>query len=251
MTTPRIGQITAPPFKNSHIDDLASALVKRFEAVAGRDHLLKHGMRFRELYEQVIYPDYEIELVEDVDLAFDSAGKKVLGVYDVEGNTVMIDRSINEQSGDPRRTFTLHHEVLGHGVLQGSWLRQERERFPNFLVSTEESIGSEVVSTLERQANRFAAITSAPPWLVDAALILTFRPTKPFVYLRPSQYWLDVRGTSRPYDVTSHANLCERLAFFIRDWFDGLSVQSLSYRVSTSRLVADRSLQIMLRRAAV
>lgn len=253
MNPAHTGQINAPPYSRSEIIRTAEDLIRRYVAAVGREKILQYGMCFKDLYEHVVYPDFEIELIDGEAIGIGDAGGKNLGLFDVEGNTVFIDNSIGPHSGDPRRTFTLHHEVLGHGVLHGPWLRSDIKRLRQapFFVTTEASLDPAVMNTLEQQANLLAAHTSAPAWLIEAAIILCFRPTKPFVYFEPCEYWLDVRGQNRRYHVGSFNELCRLVAFHIRGKFDGLSIESLSYRVRECRWMADRSQRIRLSRVAV
>ena len=253
MTRAQRQSTPAPPLTHDEIMRRADAILSKYEAAVGRDSIIRDGMRFRDLYESVVYPDYEIELVEGVDLGVDADGYKILGVYDVEANTAFIDACIGPDSGDPRRTFTLHHEVLGHGVLQGAWLRKrltDEERSP-FVVTTEHSLSPRTIRELERQANAFAARTSAPPWLLDVAVFECFRPTKAFIYLGPTQYWLEAYGISRPYQVESLHDLCRCMALQVRRRFDDLSTESLAYRIADSSWVHDRTRRVELRRVAL
>ncbi len=252
MTQSSRRSIPAPPFTNAEIMRRADAIIAKYESVVGRDSIIESGMQFRDLYESVVYPDYEVEIVEGVELGVDDDGCKILGIYDVEANSAFIDVSIGPESGDPRRTFTLHHEVLGHGVLQGPWLRQRlaEEGRSEFIVTTETSLSPRTIQHLERQANAFAARSSAPPWLIDIAVFECFRPSKPFIYFGPSKYWLETYGVSRPYQVESLHELCRQIAFPIRRRFDGLSTESLAYRLAESNWVADRTRRIALQRVA-
>ena len=80
---------------------------------------------FDAIYSEIIYPMYEIEIKEIAISDLMKKAPKFLGEYDPFENTAYIDRIINEDSDDPRRAFTLWHEVGGHGILQGDWLRSE------------------------------------------------------------------------------------------------------------------------------
>lgn len=76
------------------------------------------AISFSSVYDNVVYPQYEIIVEEGCDLGVDDEGQKILGEYDPLSNIAYIDDAISEESNDPRRTFTLWHEVGGHGVLQ-------------------------------------------------------------------------------------------------------------------------------------
>ena len=255
MTQSRNDRLKAPPFSREQISHFSKALVDQYMKRVGEDRFLENGMCFPELFEEVIYPDYEIELIEGADLGRDCNGKKLLGMFDVEANTVFIDQSIGPESGDPRRTFTLHHEIIGHAVLHGPWLRAEFERLKQrpFLATTQDSIDEMTTDRLERQANLIAGQTSAPTRLVKYALMRKFMLTKKLAFFGgPCGYWLEVDGASRRFNVDDFSDLCRIIARLIQDRFDGLSIQSLSYRVAECSLIDDRSRSgVRLYRAAV
>ena len=84
MNEPRIGRLSAPPFSREQIIDRAQEIIARYAAVVGKHQILQRGLCFRELYEEVIYPDHEVELIEGTDLGYDTKGRKLLGMFDVE-----------------------------------------------------------------------------------------------------------------------------------------------------------------------
>src|SRR5437016_4462903 len=115
-------QIQAPPLRRQEIIERAGQLIEQYRRVVGTTRIFHYGLHFDDVYEQVIYPEYQIGLDESQDLGTDAVGKKILGWFDPVQNKVFIDRSLKD---DSRRAFTLWHEVGGHGVLQGAWLRDQ------------------------------------------------------------------------------------------------------------------------------
>jgi hypothetical protein len=93
------------------------------------------GIRFQVVYEEVIYPDFGIELQEGLDLGFDDSGKKLFGRFLPMENIVQIDRIISDDPNHPQRAFTYWHEVGGNGVLQGDWLRKQLKLHGGSMVS--------------------------------------------------------------------------------------------------------------------
>lgn len=228
-----------PPISHSQVVLTSQNLVQQYVLLVGKEHILRHGMCFDTLYEEIIYPRYGIVLDESRDLGVDGKGTEIIGGYYPRENIASVDLKI----GDPRRTFTRFHEVVGHGVLQGRWLRENMEN-GRITTTADDLAHHETVDALERQANYCAALTAAPDWLVDAAIALAFRPTKFFVFVRPSEYSLNpVRGAPMRSRIADFPELCRNIARFIQPWFDGLSVESLGYRVQKSRLVRDLSKQ--------
>jgi len=238
-------EIRPPKFSNRKVIELAENLSYKYLLSRPQD-LEFLAIGFDVVYEQVIYPEYEIMLVEDDDLGFDGDGEKILGMYDPLENTAYIDRSLDPM--DPRYTFTRWHEVGGHGVLQGRWLRSELERLnrTSRLITTSHSISFETESVLERQANLFAAHAGAPFALLDHVIHETFDLSRPFRYCGRGRY--DVKGKS--YDVTSLNDLCRLIARHIQSRFGGLSLESLSYSIEKLKIVKDCTSRVQLHRKA-
>jgi hypothetical protein len=197
----------------------AEVFVDEFTRIlGGKRDLVKNGLQFDRVYEEVIYPNYGIGLDEETDLGFDDAGRKIFGYFEPGENKAYIDLSLRK---DPRREFTRWHEVAGHGILQGAWLRKLMSRG----VTTEDDLAPGTINVLERQANLFAANAAAPLWLVDAMIVRVFRPTKPFFYPGPCGYWLDANGWSRQYHILSF----DDLQVFVVQELEGLACADLKH----------------------
>ncbi|MSR60083.1 MAG: hypothetical protein EXS05_20995 [Planctomycetaceae bacterium] len=230
----------------------AEALTHRYAEELGIGALL--GMNIDIMYERVIYPDFGIVIHEDQDLGFDLHGSKILGEFDPISNTVYIDEELHPRNGDPRRTFTLSHEVGGHAILQGDWLRSELKRLKcnRRIVTTEQLLDLETENVLERQANMFAAHMAAPTWLMNHWIERIFKINRrQFRYIGPGQYCLDVRGHSHFHTVADYTDLCRRISFYLKPFFGGLSVEALTYRIAETGWVVDHTeSQFRLRRTA-
>lgn len=233
-------RINPPPYTRQQIVQFAEELSKRYARSVDPEVALL-GISFDAVYEQIIYPEYEIVLVEDQDLGFDDGGEKILGEYDPSSNTAYIDVSLHPSMKDPRRTFTCWHEVGGHGVLQGRWLRNELRRVRDALrvVTTEESLDLATTNALERQANLFAAHAGAPNWLLWYVIEQTYNLTRPIRYIGPGKYCLDVRNHCVYYNVEDFNHLCRIIASHIQFRFGWMSVEALSYRIEQLPLVVD------------
>ena len=235
-------QIRPPKFSNAEIILRAEELTKKF-ARSIEPEIASAYTSFDAIYQEIIYPEFEIEIREDCDLGFDENDAKILGEYDPQGNVVYIDQSISQNSNDPRRAFTLWHEVGGHGVLQGDWLRHEWNRISSRsrLVTTERSITDQTIDILERQANLFAANAGVPLWLLEHRMRQVFQPTRPFRYIGPSRYCLDVNGRCRYGYVESFDDLCRFIAYYVKSSFGGVSQECIGYQVGKTYLVKDVS----------
>jgi hypothetical protein len=199
-------------------------------------------MSFELIYEDILYPEYEIDFEDDCDLGCDADGEPILGEYDPDKNHICIDRALRNMAelNGRKRIFTIWHEVA-HAILHRTWLRAEASRLGvKKLVETELSLEPDVESKIERQANLFAAHAAAPTWFLDYVLRETFGlRNRSLRYTAPGRYCLYVRGADLFYEVSSFGNFCALIAYHIRNRFGGLSVEALSYRVAQSRYVLD------------
>ena len=98
------------------------------------------------------------------------------------------------ETNDPRAVFVAVHETVGHGVLQGRFLREHAAKFPE-LLSTEASIGLtksgfdwSQMNTFERQANTFASHVIAPRTYVYCLWVKLFGTDRKMRYAGPGRY---------------------------------------------------------------
>ncbi len=236
-------RIEAPPFSDRRIVQTAEDMTRKYVRATNPDPVLL-TINFDHIYENYIYPEYGIALEEDCNLGHDEQGKKILGRFDVDTNTAYIDTSLGPGSRDPRRTFTCWHEVGGHGILQGQWLRRELSRFNHTrsIVTTEESIDGRTHYELDRQANLFAARAAAPTWFLRRVIQETYQPTHPLRYIGPGRYCLSVNKATRYRDAEDFGHLCRIVAYYINWRFGGLSLEALGYRLVQIGFITDASL---------
>jgi len=239
MTARQVPGIRPLQLSRRKIIEAAEELSLRYVDELGTAAYL--GMNFDLMFERVVYPDNEIILREGCSLGYDLCGLKVLGRYNPLNNTVFIDAELCV--GHPRRIFTLNHEVGGHAFLQGEWLRSEFRRIKRELPldTTEVHLDVRTENTLEYQANIFAAHMAAPDWLLDHWIKKRFRTDRPFRYIGPSGYCLDVAGKSQHHTIETVNDLCRIIALKIAPFFGGLSVESLSYRIEERGWIVDET----------
>lgn len=242
--------IRAPKFRPAQIIQSAKRLSRQYAEKVGLRLVLAGGLTFESVHKHFILPYYGIQLIEDIDLGVTGDGKKILGQYDVENNIAYLDSCMNRDKGDPRRVFTCWHEVGGHGILQGDWLRSELRRIDRnpMIVTTETSITPQTTAVLERQANLFAAHAAAPHWLITHAVQRTFQLSRPFRFIGPGVYCFDVGSGTRYRDIGSFGELCRVIAHYIHGYFGGLSKEALGYRIEESRIAIDQTRGLTLPR---
>jgi len=94
---------------------LASDCTQQYINEMGWNSLNDIRISVTDIYETVIYPMHDISLDTTLDLG-EYSGQRVLGKMIPSEKIILIDKSINEPSGDPRFPFTLSHEI-GHALL--------------------------------------------------------------------------------------------------------------------------------------
>ncbi len=224
-----------PEISREEIVRQADLLDRAYREIAGARAVL--GTRFDHVYEQVIYPKYEIGLVEHIDLGVDEQGAKIFGYFDPRENVAYIDVSLRN---DPRREFTCWHEVGGHGILQGAWLRSFFPAGNKVVVTTEASLDPATTAGLEWQANTFAAYGAAPSWYLNHAFTSIFRSPRPFVYSGPGNYDFEAKFGTKTHWISDFGKLCYQIACYIQRYF-GLSKEALGYRIEDSILAIDQT----------
>ena len=239
MTRPSRGSIGAPPLSRREIVTQAEALAERFllDFWNGRVQTRLICISFDAVYDNLIYPEYEIRLIEDEDLGVGENGEKILGRYDPHSNTAYIDHSLRN---DPRRVFTCWHEVAGHGVLQGEWLRRRHVK-DGAVTTTQSTLSPMTVNTLERQANIFAAHAAIPTALLAQAISDVFDPDGAFEFRGPGTYTFSVNRRTLRRNIGDFAAYSWMVGSFLRNRFGWISAECISYRLQDINFVRDRS----------
>ena len=229
----------APSLTRSEIIGAAGQLIQRYIEIRGCQYVDRVGIDFDDVYNTVIYPEYEIGLVEDEGLGFDCKENRILGRFDVASNTAYVDASLRIGTGDPRRAFTCWHEVGGHGVLQGAWLR-DRLRLhsaPSSIITTDAALTPATESVLKRHANVFTVNAAASLWLVQREIVRVFNSSHPFRYCGPCRYGFEVHGRYLTHYVGDFDELCSWIACHIKKKFWGLFTEAVSNRAKESGFV--------------
>lgn len=219
-----------PPLSRASIEKIADGLFCDYVNVCAPNDFDRRGMNFEDFYERVLYPTFEFRFGLP-GFVTPASGNGMLGEYRPLTNEILLYCAPD----DPRFTFTRAHEV-GHAILHGPMLRaflKGRQRSVR-LISNVSAISGSTASRSEIQANQFAAAIAAPMRLVSWAIRRVLAPTKPLVFLRSGPYCLTADGQSQSMWLETYSDLCVAVALRIRRFFDGLSVQALSYRVEIS-----------------
>jgi hypothetical protein len=194
----------------------------------GADYLLNVGIEFDEVYEAIIYPEFEVYLEKNVNLGVDDFGEQILGRYIPKDNTALLDKKLFD-TRDPRRVFTEWHEVAGHGVLQGVFLRKNAIKYDK-LYTTDKSMKF-IENSFERQANTFAANIAAPRSYVWCVFRKLFGSRRKIKYCGPGKYSLCFNDNTWFVSVSSPFELAWTIAKRIQHYFWGLSAEVIAYQL--------------------
>jgi hypothetical protein len=220
------------PTSEQELRKRGQAVFWEYVREVGENYLFSHGLDFDEAYDAVIYPNYEIELYKETDLGVDDEGMEILGEFLPKDNVALINKRLFERN-DPRRVFTMSHEVVGHGILHGKFLRENARKYPK-LHTTEEGIKQSIwkhFNTFEWQANTFAASFIAPAGYVLALYWKLFGTKRRINYVGPGRYSLCFNDNTFYVNVASPYQLAWIIAKRIKHYFWGLSTESLLYVV--------------------
>lgn len=216
------------PMSEQQICQRAHKLFWDYVREVGESYIMRVGIDFDDVYDSIIYPNYEICLDTSIDLDVDDRGDEILGQFLPEDNTVLISSRLIARN-DPRRVFTTLHEVVGHGILHGNFLRKNSKNYPN-LYSTEESMKL-IENTFEGQANAMAVNFLSPEGFVLALYRKVFGTWRKINYIGPGRYNLYVNGVDCSVWAASPYQLAWAVAKRIKHYFWGLSTESIMYRV--------------------
>ena len=210
------------------IKALTKSLLKEHRDAMGWTKPDQVRFDLREIYETVLYPKYEYELITNMDLGFVDQ-LKVLGKVIMEDRVVLLDRSIAPPNQHPQFVFTMGHE-FGHSILHQS----ERELFrctsPMITRPTQDDI-------LEIQANAFSENLLMPDGWVIYRFRQCYETERPFRYVGKGTYWFTQYGVSRKLSVSSYTDLCRLVGLPLCKYFSNTSKTSMSLKLHKLGLV--------------
>jgi len=204
---------------NAEVIKLASVCVQKYIQEMGWKVPNDITMNILEIYESVIYPEYEISLNTEHNLGTNGE-QKILGKMLSKEKIILIDRSINEESHDPRFTFTLGHEI-GHAVAhvgQSAYFR-----------CTEYTIYDKVQNLQEYQANLFAENIIMPDGFVKNRFEYYYDVNRPILYKGAGCY--NIGMGNKKIDINSLAHFIWILAAPLTGYFSNISKESLAYKI--------------------
>ncbi len=222
------GKVKRNNSTNNSIINLANRCLEQYFEEKGYYLPEDKIINIDEIYESVIYPEYEIILSTNYDLGFiEDTEDKILGKTIPKERVILIDKSLAPESGDPRYTFTLGHEI-GHGLLHADKKQLFRCSSKSIFKGT---------NLYEKEANCFSENLLMPRRLVFYRFVQYYKPSKPIIYRGEGEYWLGYSGKTKKQNVYSFQDYCGKLARPLTRYFSNISKESLGYRLCNLGLV--------------
>lgn len=209
----------------------ASEVLSKFIGRVGIENFRANGIKLDNVYNEVIYPSYEIELVQEKYLGFDEYGLPILGQYLPFENVALIDKKLYDKN-DPRRVFTAYHEI-SHGILHGDYLRKTESKCQ--VINT--TPGNLDRNTLEKQASFLAANLAAPVPYIRYLFKKLFEAKQAINYCGARSYNLYFMHRDIVVEIHSPYEIAHEIAKRIQPYFGGLSVQCLTIQVLHARII--------------
>ncbi|PKK83707.1 MAG: hypothetical protein CVT49_07415 [candidate division Zixibacteria bacterium HGW-Zixibacteria-1] len=221
-------------FYKDSIKALTLDIIQEYIREMGWTKLEEVIIDLREVYETVIYPRFECQLITDINLG-EFEDRKILGKFIGKDRVVLVDKSISPPARDARFTFTLGHE-FGHAALHPGGNRL-------FRCSSREIFSSNKEKTMEIQANLFAENLIMPDRLVYQKYYLCYQTGRPFRYTGPGEYFIYAYGIDRKIKIYSYTDLCRILAGDLVMRFSNISKESLGLKLHKLGLIANCTME--------
>jgi hypothetical protein len=220
------------------IKRLTFGLIQEYVREQGWRRLDDLKLDLQGIYECVLYPRFEYEIITSSDLGFLN-DMKILGKTIPKERVVMIDPVISPPVFDPRYTFTLGHE-FGHGVLHS----QENI---SFRCTKDGIFGTGQYDLQEVQANTFSENLLMPDSFVHAKFLECYHPTAPVPYIGKGKYWFEEYGVKSSWIISSYTDFLIRLARPLTNFFSNVSKTALALKVQGLGLVNNRTRERFMR----
>jgi hypothetical protein len=214
------------------IIEITEQILSQYVREMGWTDADQFSLNLQDVYETVLYPDYNYSLDTTTDLGF-IEDQKVLGQTIPKERVVLIDQEIAPPNKDARYTFTLGHE-FGHSVLHS-------EKGRAFRCTPSSIFGKIEREHFEMEAKLFAGELIMPAGAVHHLFKKCYNPPGPFRYLGRRKYWFTAFGVSREIKINSYTQYCTTLAGPLTRYFSDVSKLSLGWRVHKLKLAHNLS----------
>ncbi len=185
-------------------------------------------INMQDMYESVIYPEYEIVLITGVDLG-EHDGNKILGKTIMHEKKIFIEQSISDNN-HPEFAWTVAHEI-GHALLH-----TERDLLLPY--TAEQTIFNEY-SLNEMHADYFAELLITPHKLLGDKFVRHYGSWNVFSYSGPGEYFIDQVSCY----VSSLIDLYQKLAEPLTHYFSNISVKYLANTMQKLRFIEDETIK--------
>jgi len=183
-------------------------------------------INIQDIYENVIYPDYEVKLITCVDLGCVN-GYKVLGKTLIADDEILIDPSIADDVNSPEYAFTLAHEI-GHILFHN---KRDQD-----ITSKEDSIFDEGFLN-EFHADSFAELLLMPHRFLIYRYIKLHGSWHAFTYNGPGNYLI----TNSCVEISSLQHLYQKVTESLAPYFPNVLPACLASNIQRLRPIEDKT----------
>ena len=208
---------------------VATYCLRQYAIEKGWEHLDDMVIDAQDIYDTVIYPEYEINLSTNKDLGYADDGK-ILGMTIATENLILIDRSIAPGTNDSRYSFTLAHEI-GHALLHN-----ESDQHLSF--TTEQSIYNEYYLN-ESNADCFAERLLVPHELLVLRFKQCYGACDEFFYTGPGTYRINQVEAC----IESLSDFYLKLTEALSCYFPGIPADFLVLMLKRWRFIEDKTIK--------
>lgn len=214
------------------IQSITRELILQYSKEKKWKNIEEFRIDLQELYELVIYPLYECQLITRFDLGWID-DKKILGKYLAKDNLVLIDKSLRYPCRDPRFSFTLGHE-FGHAIIHKTHSSPIHSTALDIFPGIKQD-------QLEIEANCFAENLLMPDNYVYKKFWLCYQNKRKFRYVGETIYWFYQFGIDYPRKVRNYTEFCSVLGEPLCLYFGNVSKSSLGLKLHKLGLVNNQT----------
>ncbi len=221
-----------PAWRPKDIFRLTEEILTDYALAKGWTEPNQYVFNLKDIYEEAIYPRYEIIIREDIPLGWQQR-TKLLGKAICGENTALIDPSIAEITGDNRYIFTLAHE-FGHLILHKDSTYKCHQ------------MDSRTIFQKEKEANLFAEALLMPLEHLKRRVEGHYHLKHPWRYMGRGKYCFTWNGITKIKFVVSYTQFCQTVAAPLTGYFCNVSTMAMALRIHKLGWIFNRSAETFM-----
>lgn len=211
---------------STHIYSTARSVLSKYCREMGWKHLQDIRLDIQDIYDTIIYPEYEFALYTSIAL-YNDGEEEIWGKTVIDDKVILIDNRLKKD--DPEYTHTLAHEI-GHALLHN----QKDQTFEYRPDRSRGIYDPQLVNELH--ADCFMEHLLMPYELVEVGYQSIYSD-RYFVYTGPGDYNLK----DGPCYVESLDELVEKLAMTLSSFFPNISIEKLGIKLKQFGFIENKS----------